>query len=207
LADLILEILPLFGIPFYTSKEDVSLCEGFSDLFYERLPSDNGFITKDYFVLDDVEFALLKSAIKKHIDNFIFNQLNYSRNFNFFITNSWIIKHEKGDFSQKHSHENSLISGVFYLKVPEGDSGSLVLNNPNTNSVMPDCLKVGVDFWNVYNSKTWTINPEEGDIFLFPSHLAHSVTKSNVDEDRYCLAFNVFVSGEFGKNIPAYLKI
>jgi len=44
---------------------------------------------------------------------------------------------------------------------------------------------------------------------LFPSHLVHKVEKNLSDKDRYCIAFNFFIEGEFftKESKIDYLKI
>ena len=50
---------------------------------------------------------------------------------------------------------------------------------------------------NGINKLVYKVNVKDGDLLLFPSHLYHSVEESKTDEERYSLAFNVWVKGEF----------
>ena len=67
-----------------------------------------------------------------------------------------------------------------------------------------------IDFeeYNETNSTTWTYVPKNGDIYLFPSFLKHSVEKNLNKKNRYSLAFNFLPSGKFGtdKNLD-YMEI
>jgi hypothetical protein len=64
------------------------------------------------------------------------------------------------------------ISGVVYVKVPEGDSGTLQFASP-------------YEFNYSYPHK-----PKEGELVLFPTYVGHSVTPNYSQEDRISLAFN-----------------
>src|SRR6185312_3214586 len=46
-----------------------------------------------------------------------------------FKLRSWVNMHDKGGFNFPHMHEGCLISGCFYLRVPEG-SGGLMFRDP-----------------------------------------------------------------------------
>ena len=52
------------------------------------------------------------------------------RHFEWYITNSWVLKHEPNDYNPAHSHANSLITGVYYLEVPE-HSGDITFHKPD----------------------------------------------------------------------------
>jgi len=45
-----------------------------------------------------------------------------------------------------------------------------------------------------------TINPNIGDVLVFPSHLEHKVDHSNSDNYRYGLAFNLYCKGTLGNH-------
>jgi uncharacterized protein (TIGR02466 family) len=106
--------------------------------------------------------------------------------------------HGRGQSAGAHVHNNSLISGVLYLNVTE-NSGDIVFHR-NVLSLIPfpPALDLDVDSFNIYNCKSWGYTPKINDICLFPSVLSHSVDPSKSDEERSCLAFNVFVRGNFG---------
>jgi hypothetical protein len=55
-----------------------------------------------------------------------------------------------------------------------------------------------VDSFNLYNCKSWSYTPKTNDICLFPSTVMHSADPNESDEERWCLAFNVFVRGDIG---------
>ena len=52
---------------------------------------------------------------------------------------------------------------------------------------------------NIYNSKSFTIVPQQNELILFFSNLRHEIKTNLSDKDRYSLAFNCLPSGNFGK--------
>jgi hypothetical protein len=96
----------------------------------------------------------------------------------------WININGKGSYNEKHHHmgntpnskKQSILSGVFYLSVPEGDSGNIIFTN-----------KDGSDS---------SIHPVNGDLLLFSPSMIHRVETNNTDEERISLAFNYIKSSK-----------
>jgi len=89
-------------------------------------------------------------------------------------------------------------SGVLYLEVNE-TSGDLVFHRDIYSLIpFPPALDFDVDTFNIYNCKSWSYKPKVNDICLFPSPVMHSADANDSDQERWCLAFNVFARGTFG---------
>ena len=75
-----------------------------------------------------------------------------------------------GDITLPHSHndDDELLSGVYYVKVPE-HSGELVLYQGNTS---------------------YGIQPAEGKLVLFSASLEHEVTRNDSQEMRLSIGMN-----------------
>lgn len=205
-------ITPLFAVPLYQSKidsvaqEDIDFIKSLS---YERMPADNGDYTVSKNILDIPQLCELKSKIQKQIDHFVYEILDCDKNVKFEIQNSWANRHGKLDFAGSHRHNNSLISGVFYLDVAP-DTGAIVFQKDKSYyNLWTDTIEVGFNYQthedqsrlNVFNADAWGIYPKQNEIVLFPSLLYHSVTENLSDRIRYSLAFNVFPRGDFGSTI------
>jgi uncharacterized protein (TIGR02466 family) len=190
----------LFGIPIYinTIKLKTRDIKYLMDLEYNRIDQNNGYVTKNTYVFNDDCLKNIKKEILNHLNNFLFNDLKINKNIIFKMLNSWCTKHNKGDFSQIHVHNNSLISGVLYLKVNK-NSGNLIFHkNSYWRNIFPKSIDVIFDDYNEVTGDYWYITPSLGTIVFFPSFLEHSVTKNESDEDRYSCAFNFHVEGNFG---------
>lgn len=197
-------IMPLFGAPLYVNEDifyDEQVNEYLKSLEYERMYSKNGDYTKNKYVLEQPEVLDLKKAIQSSIDDFVFNRLHVADDVQFYITNSWAVKHSPGDWAQFHVHTNCLLSGVYYFDVKELQ-GQLCFTKdlgPFSNTIFP--LNVNLEFKenNLFNSKKWFMSPKNGTIYIFPSWLLHNVTTNETPVDRYSLAFNVHLKGKIGE--------
>jgi uncharacterized protein (TIGR02466 family) len=125
---------------------------------------------------DDI-FANLEKHIKNYTDKIGCGKCK--------ITNSWINIQKKDSRLLKHTHPDSIISGVIYLNTDE-KSSKLYFYNPNqiiswTRRELNTC----------YNNEYQYIVPKNGDLFLFPSWLSHGshIDINNTDE-RMALSFN-----------------
>jgi len=106
--------------------------------------------------------------------------------------------HTRGQAAGQHIHGNSLISGVLYLHV-NATSGDLVFHRDIHSLIpFPPTFDFDVTTFNIYNCKSWSYQPNVNDICLFPSTVMHSADANESDDERWCLAFNVFARGTFG---------
>ena len=193
-------MMPLFPMALYISKikEMPEVIDEINNTEFNRISADDGFISKNKQILALKEFELVKKEIERHISIYTKDELKVDSRIDFKITNSWIMKHIKGDHSQSHLHVNSIFSGIVYFQTPV-NSGDLVFEkSSNYTNLFPPAVDVPVRERNIFNSKTWTFTPEKNQIFIFPSHLSHLVTESNTDELRYCISFNLFPVGTLG---------
>ena len=108
----------------------------------------------------------MKKAIQRSIDDFVFNQLHVADDVQFYVTNSWAVKHSPGDWAQFHVHTNCLLSGVYYFDVKE-NQGELCFTKDlgNANTIFP--LNVNLEFKenNLFNSKRWYMKPNLAAIY------------------------------------------
>jgi len=99
------------------------------------------------------------------------------------IDNSWVNIQNKNSILKKHSHPDSIISGVVYLKTDE-KSSKIYFHNFNPYRTFVD-FKKDTEF----NSENYFFKPQTGDLILFPSWLMHSSDK-NKSSSRIVLSFN-----------------
>ena len=89
--------------------------------------------------------------------------------------NYWGHIHEKNMSTNMHNHNDTYVSAVVYVKVPEG-SGSIVIR-PKLNQYDNSA----------YSSK---FSPERGVYYMFPGYLDHFVTRNMSDQLRISLSIN-----------------
>lgn len=198
------QILPLWVTPLYISNIPSAsfYTDTVKNLKWKRFESDNGCITEDTYVLDRDEFKSLKVEVKKEIELYARDVFKIEDNVDFYISNSWAVKHNKTDWSPKHYHTNSLFSGVLYLKCNDISGSIKFYKNSQLNSGIPPCFDFTYSEINMFNSSFFNVQPKDNTIIIFPSHLEHSVETSNSAEDRFVIAFNVFFKGELRGDSP-----
>jgi len=202
-----MSLLPIFSTPVYLNKievqeEWIQLAEQES---YKRNFVNNAWMGEDYYVLN--KLPDLKKQIEKLVDDYTRNIIKISKSQKFYFLNSWINKHEKGDWGQNHNHVNSMISGVYYLQDGE-DMGNLnFCRIPYHQALFPNHFCINYDEQNYINSDEITITTESGLLVLFPSHLLHRIDRNNTDKFRYSLAFNLFIKGEMGASQEMQLTL
>lgn len=108
------------------------------------------------------------------------------------ITQSWVNYTKEGQHHHLHSHANSFLSGVFYIKA-DREKDKIYFQKSLYN-----CIVLPSENFNTFNSTTWWIEVGTGDLLIFPSDLGHMV-KEVKGEDRISLSFNTFPVGYIGQ--------
>ena len=119
----------------------------------------------------------------------------------FAITESWFTKTSKGQHAPMHSHGNSDISGVYYLKT-NGNDGALVLKNPMT------CTNNNIIMF--LSNMKWgqkRMPLKEGLLLLWPAFLEHGTFVNETPEDRISFSFNITLSKPPYMNTIAGTKV
>ena len=145
-------------------------------------------------VLDEDIFDDLRNKIKVHVDDY-FKQIYMPKgNVSLKITQSWLNYSNSGEFHHKHSHVNSVISGVYY---PQADhpEDRIEFFDPKPEQQ----LQVYSDGVNDFNAKSIWVPARTGFLYLFPSFLKHGVPAiEGRSSTRISLSFNTFYEGEIG---------
>src|SRR5210317_113688 len=168
------------------------------NLEYERTKINNSDISKNRYILNSMPD--LKMEIEKHCDKFVRKYLFVKSSAQFYLQNSWSNLHGPNEYSQKHYHGNSLISGVYYPILPK-NSGDLAFHREGSyTNLFHNSIKFEFDEFNNVTTDQYILKLKEGVIIFFPSHLTHSVLINKSKEPRYSIAFNFYVRGKFGRN-------
>jgi len=106
------------------------------------------------------------------------------------ILSHWININSKSSFHYRHPHPLNLFVAVYYVKVPP-NSGNIILHNPQNNYYMYMGPHM-IESYNTFNSTTYSVQPKEGELLIFPGWLEHEVLPSNTDEERISISFNSY---------------
>ena len=102
------------------------------------------------------------------------------------IVSCWLNVCGKSHSQEIHNHSNCILSGVYYVQVPEGAPG-IIFHSPMADLMLQPPKKEANDL----NMLTITQNVSAGQMVIFPSYLRHSVPSNHVDGQRISVAFNL----------------
>ena len=104
------------------------------------------------------------------------------------ITECWLNVYKAGDAQEIHLHRNSMVSGIYYVSVPEGAGATLFYSPWADVMLSPQATEA-----NQLNATVSGIEPEAGRVVLFRSALRHSVMPGQFDGERVTIAFNAML--------------
>tara|TARA_B100001013_G_scaffold262204_1_gene164760 strand:- start:2513 stop:3172 length:660 start_codon:yes stop_codon:yes gene_type:complete len=207
------KITPLWATPLFQStlKNIPQECKDYimKNVEYKRYPANNGFGSKSKFLLDIQALAPLKKVLTDVTHEYLYKILDIDESADFQMTNSWSVKHIKGDEAGQHHHANSMLSGILYLQTDEKTGDVLFVKERNHFPLFNDTIQIPFkgNNYNLYNVEGWAIKPRNNQLLLFPSQLRHEVYPNESDTERYCIAFNFFAFGKFGYDDQVQLGI
>lgn len=194
------EVLPLFSTPIYlTNASDyINDVVDFNNInFDDFYRSHNGkiLVSNDQNILFDPKFARIKKYCDEATEDYVYEVLKTPRDIKLYMTCSWMMIGYPGSITQKHIHQNSVFSGVFYIQSGPKSGDLLLSQTPSIPTAFPGTLQPTPTEINILNSKVWAYQPKANDIILFPSHTLHEVTPNLSKTFRCCIAFNYFFKG------------
>ena len=188
---------PIFSSPlFITQLEDLSICEEI-DKTLNEIKTTSGFYShsnhhwqSDDLLQNDIRFNNIKNFFLEQM-NMMFNCYHIKRD-SIYINNMWGNISDGRNIHPIHIHQNSYFSGILYVNMPKG-AGDIRFHCPTMTNVM---IRPEFNDYNHYNSATYNLTPQTGNVVFFPSWLPHSVRESSYDfsGQRITLAFTCMFS-------------
>jgi uncharacterized protein (TIGR02466 family) len=159
-----------------------------------RHPNEGNTTSDNRKILKSVEMTEIRDFIEDAMLDYF--KSVYAPKFDVtpYITQSWANFTEPGQYHHKHSHPNSIISGVFYPQA-----------NRETDKIYfykdgYERIKLTAGEYNPYNSESWWFETGAGDLIIFPSHLTHMVQTKQGEGTRISISFNTFLKGYIGSD-------
>lgn len=192
------KIEPLFATPLYCTGLQREITKDEKNFIYENAKKvvknrGNNYQSSDNYILENQQLQNLKKFFNVHINNYFSEVLQTQNKEIPYITQSWINYNNINSHHDEHSHPNSIISGVFYIK-SKIDKDSIVFSKEDNVFHFGEAKS-----WNIYNSTHWTQPVEKGLLLIFPSTLRHRVLTHKHNYTRISLSFNVFAKGIIGE--------
>lgn len=154
--------------------------------------------TGNLFAPEHTQFPAMRDAVTKALFQYIGEVFAYRGEIQLALT-GWTVINRPGDYNVPHNHAANLLSGALYLSVPDGmKGGAIVFQDPRLNlnahetegmrrsKVKPPWLNPNLN-----------VQPNEGDILVFPSWVNHWVepfTCDDPDDLRIVVSFNTTVN-------------
>jgi len=187
----------LFPEPLYFSKLDRTLAKEelktINKYKKETHKTQGNITSNDNYVLENKTLKNLKKDLNKRVIDYFDKVVCTTNPITPHITQSWINYTESDQFHHRHSHSNSLVSGIFYI------SADKKVDSVTFYKFFPDYrIKLDVTKYNSFNSSSCRFPVETGDLFLFRSSLKHGVDKKKGKNIRISLSFNIFIKGTVG---------
>ena len=156
-----------------------------------QIKSNRGGWHSNNFNMQDEPPKKFFNSIKNFLEEIITNDMGWKYEASKVkITAMWSIINQKNSFNIQHNHPGNYFSAAYYVKVNE-NSGSINFFDPREQKVIrqPDIKK-----YTEMSAVKTKINPEKGDLFVFPAYLYHDVDKNLSKEERIIISFNLDIT-------------
>ena len=128
----------------------------------------------------------LLDQIKTHV-KIVAKEIGYNDKVKPVCVDSWININNAREIIRPHLHPKVDLSCVYY---PLADNNVSKIEFLNPCQQIQYVIKTDkIDNWNQYNSVTWTIQPSNNKLIIFPSWLLHYVT-DKTQSKRMSIALN-----------------
>jgi len=144
---------------------------------------------------DRPEFRSILDIILESSET-IAEDLNIPLENRFRFATSWCGINPTGAFNMTHTHPNTTISGVYYVRAPK-NCGNIQFEDARSAHLMTKQSFADPD-----KPLTWeavTVTPETGGLFMFPAWLPHNVKPNMSRQDRLMISFNLIPSNLWSK--------
>jgi len=188
----------MFPIPLYITHKcsdlDVLELEDVKSIIEDGMHVNKFNTRSNNTYIFDTKLKKIKEFCEQHIKIYVEQVISPHENLDFYITQSWLNVTKQGESHQKHSHSNSIISGVFYISTIENDTVCF----HDISIVAKERMHILSATQHMFNSGERILSVKALDLVMFPSWLEHHVNLNETTVDRISLSFNVFAKGIFG---------
>jgi len=195
------ELFPLFPTVIYKKDFAFDITQQELDAIYATdvylQPQGNG-SSINVLLLNNPVFSKLRKICLEHAQKYYTEVMKY--NYKLHMTNSWLNVTQPGQAHDMHNHNNSVLSGVVYIKTKDS-TPSITFSRLTP----PLLLNVKAEEYNFFNSLEWELPVDDNCIIIFPSQYFHYVKKNVTSNERVSIAFNTFVnySWEFDEPVES----
>lgn len=159
------------------------------DLEGRKLSNEGGWQSKDFRPGRFIEMKELEDKILCQSDNCI-RDYGYKEEYcKLKIENFWFNINNYGNSNSVHIHDNSFISGCFYIKATPGQGNITFYKNHALDYIVSS--QAIIKNYTPISASAITYESITGRLIMFPGYLPHGVGHNPTNEDRISVAFNV----------------
>lgn len=145
-----------------------------------------GYYQSEHDIYKIRKFRLFSKVIERKLILFTKNLFNLNNKYRYKIDRLWFVKSSRGIDLLSHNHPEGVLSGIFYYKVPKGDSpGILKIKNPRNNIKIITNIRI-----HKKRHKEILLKPVKNSIVVFNSYLLHSVQNQATKSARISIPFD-----------------
>ena len=166
--------------------------------------SEKGFfLSESCTVLQDKGLINLKNFFVQKAEDYAKNILEVKDKI--YLTQSWSTFCKPNATHHCHNHPNTFISVVYYVQCEKG----LLCFDVRRSTIQENLnFEYTVDKYNIYNSQSWDLPVETGQIVLFPGHIFHMPRPNPSPTPKILIGGNFFIKGALGSHKSvSFLKI
>ena len=189
----------VFPCPIYVIKRDLDLTpkeeKEIGKIFKEGMCRNAGNSNSLNSYIFNGKLNNIKQFCEQQLKIYVKEVIAPKEELDIYITQSWLNVTKPGEYHHEHSHQNSIVSGVFYISIVEEDNIKFI----DPNAKIKELIRLNPKEYNLWNSSNWFIPIKKNNLVLFPSWLNHRVDiNEKAVTDRISISFNTFVKGTLG---------
>tara|TARA_B100001094_G_scaffold155014_1_gene150040 strand:+ start:1142 stop:1756 length:615 start_codon:yes stop_codon:yes gene_type:complete len=153
------------------------------------LSNQGGWQSKDFRPDAYAEMKPLHDKIMDQVDNCIRDYGYYEEHCYPIMENFWFNINKQGNTNSVHIHDNSFISGVYYVSARPEQGNINVYKNHMQDFIIASAAPM--KNYTPISASCIAYEPMSSKLILFPGWLPHGVERNKTDEDRVSVSFNV----------------
>ena len=154
-----------------------------------KLSNQGGWQSKDFRPDVYAEMKPLHDMIMAQVDNCIRDYGYHEDYCTPLMENFWFNINKQGNTNSVHIHDNSFISGVYYVSANPGQGNINVYKNHMQDFIIASAAPM--QSYTPISASCIAFEPMSSKLILFPGWLPHGVDRNQTEEDRVSISFNV----------------
>ena len=191
------QVIPFAGYPICLIKTNKQLTNkelSFFDSLGQRTHEYGGLqLTNQDNILNNKELKKVKKFIFDYFNEYVEKVLEIDNKF--VMCNSWGTLQNKGNYHPLHSHRNAFFSSVYYINAEES---SITFSTQKSKIMEGYYVDYKIKNYNCFNSTSWKLDIESGDLVIFPGELAHHSEPNQSKNKRKIIGASYFIKGTLG---------